>query len=81
MTATLSCTGARTVALKAPMALTGLFSRRHTWMIPLVFELVHIGVYKNTNDSNFILYRGPDSNPKGPNGPNWFIHPKTYIDD
>ncbi len=38
----------------------------HTWIILHVFELIHIGVYKNDNDSNCILYRGPDSSPKSP---------------
>ena len=27
-------------------------------------ELLPIGVYKNTNDSNFVLYGGPDSSLK-----------------
>ena len=32
----------------------------------LVLGPVYIKVYWNNNDSNFILYMGPDSNFKGP---------------
>ena len=33
-------------------------------LLPVVPE--HIGNYENINDSNFILYMGPDSNFTGP---------------
>ena len=61
-----SCTGAQAVAPKDHMSLTDLFSRTDTWMNLFALKLLHVGVHKNTNDSNFLLYRGPDSSPKGP---------------
>ena len=69
MTATFSCTGAQTVAQRAICPLTDLFSRTDTWMNLFALKLLHVGVHKNTNDSNFLLYRGPDSSPKGPYAP------------
>ena len=69
MKATFSCTGAQTVAPKGHMPLADLFSRTDTWMNLFALKLLHVGVYKNTNDSNFLLYRGPDSSPQGPYAP------------
>jgi hypothetical protein len=68
MPAIFACTGPQTVAPKGPAHMV-LFSRRDTRMILFASELLPIGVYKNTNDSNFFLYMGPDSSPKGPNSP------------
>ena len=68
MTAILSCTGPQTVAPKGP-AHRRLFSRRGTWIFFFAWVLVYIGVTKNNTDSNFILYMGPDSSPKGPESP------------
>jgi hypothetical protein len=45
---------------------TGLFSRRDTRMNLFALDLLHIGDYKNTDDSNFALYIGSDSSFKGP---------------
>ena len=60
----------------------GLFSWRHTWKVLFAMESVYIEDHKNTNASNFILYSGPDSSPKGPRvAHNWFIQLKTYIDN
>ena len=79
--ATFSCTGAQTVAPRAICPLTDLFSRTDTWMNLLVLKLLHVGVYKNTNDSNFLLCRGPDSSPQGHMPPNWFIQPNRYMNE
>ena len=68
MTATLPCTGPQTVAPKG-LAKGRLFSRRGTWTILFAWVLVYIGVTKNNTDSNFFLYMGPDSSPKGPEFP------------
>ena len=68
MTATFACTGPQTVAPKGPAHMV-LFSWRGIWMIFFVLELLHIRVYKNTNDSNFCLYGAPDSSPEGPDVP------------
>ena len=56
----------------------GLFSWRHTWIILFAINPVYIGVHKNTNASNFSLYGGPDSRPKGPHQ-NGFIQLNTYM--
>ena len=75
-TATFSCTGAQTVAPKV--------HRSHDWLIQPTrymdksFKLLHLGVHKSTNDSNFLLYRDPDSSPKGPYAP-WLIYSAGQI--
>ena len=45
----------------------------------LPVEPLYHGGHKNTNDSNFILYRDPDSSLKGPLSLNSFIQPKRNM--
>ena len=42
-------------------------------------KLLHVGVYKNTNDSNFLLYKGQTVAPKGHMSPSGFIQPNRYM--
>ena len=39
-----------------------------------------LGAHKNTNDSNFLPHKGPDSSPTGPMSLDCFIQPKRYVD-
>ena len=77
MTAIFSCTWPQTVAPKGHTHMA-LFSRKDTWMNLLALKLLHLRVHINTNDSNFLLYRGPDSSPKGPYAP-WLIYSAEQI--
>ena len=61
--------------------LTDLFCRTDTWMNLFALKLLYVGVYKITNDSNFLLCRGPDSSPKGHMPPNRFIQPNRYMNE
>ena len=58
--------GPRQKPERAICPLTDLFSRTDTWMNIFAFKLFHLGVHINTNDSNFLLYWGPDSSLIGP---------------
>ncbi len=64
MTATLPCTGAQTATPKWPVIVTDLFKWREEWIKLATLQRLGTRLYKNINDSNFTLYRGPDSNPK-----------------
>ena len=70
--------GPRGTQIRGPKM--GLFSWRHTWIILFAMNSIYIRAHKNTIASNFILYRGPDSRPKGPHQ-NGFIQLKTYMEN
>ena len=68
MTAIYSSTGAQTAALRGPTSQSNLFYKVKSHKNKsFTFELLLFRLYKNTNYSNLLLYRGPDRSSKGPN--------------
>ena len=79
MTAIYSSTGAQTAALRGPTSQSNLFYKVKSHKNKsFTFELLLFRLYKNTNYSNLLLYRGPDRSSKGPNLPAWFIQDKSH---
>ena len=90
MTAVYSSTGAQTAALRGPTSQSNLFYKVKSHKNKsFTFELLLFRLYKHTNCSNLLLYRGPDSSSKGAQPPcliylgqesqEWiFLHLKYY---